>query len=129
MTQNLILPVLTLAFTSSPLTAQEKPKKDRTATVTGILKARIEIKNRKDLIVEILGDGDEKVRRYGVPHVPKETGSITAVLPAVQRATVGDRVYCELLYGAYGYEGGFVVTTFQVLKKASPKKDEGKETK
>ena len=86
--------------------------------------AQIELKNSKNLIIEILADGDEKPRRFGVPYVPKGKGPITEVLAAVSRANIGDRVHCELVYGAYGYESGFTVTAFQVLKKAEAKKDE-----
>lgn len=111
------------------LTAQEKDKKDRTATISGVLKSRTEVKNTKHLIIEILADGEEKPRRYGVVHLPKEKGPIAEVLGAVQKAGIGDRVQCDLVYQAYGYEGGFTVTTFQVLKKADGKKDDGKEKK
>jgi hypothetical protein len=106
-------------------TAQDKDTKERTATVIGVLTSRTEIKNRKDLIIEILADGEEKARRYGVPYVPKGKGPITEVLGDVNRAKIGDRVLCDLLYGAYGYESGFTVTSFQVLKKTDGKKDDG----
>ena len=111
------------------LTAQEKDKKERTATISGVLKSRTEVKNTKHLIIEILADGEEKPRRYAVPHVPNEKGPITEVLGNVHKAGIGDRVQCDLVYGAYGYEGGFTVTTFQVLKKADAKKDDGKDKK
>lgn len=112
-----------LAVGLAGLAEQNQEKKDRKATVTGILMSRTEIKNSKHLLIEILGDGEEKSRRYGVPFLPKEKGPVAEVHEAVQRAKIGDRVFCNLVYGAYGYEGGFTVTSFQVLKKISAKKD------
>jgi hypothetical protein len=120
---------LSIAIGISPTTAQEKDKPERTATISGVLKSRTEIKNRKDVIIEILGDGEEKPRRYGVPYVAKGKGPITEVLGAVNKASIGDRVRCDLVDGAYGYEGGFTVTKFEVLQKADTGKGDGKEKK
>lgn len=110
--------VLMVAFALVGLSKLPGQNEGRTASVTGVLKSRIEVKNSKNLIIEVLADGDEKSRRYGVPYVPKGKGPITEVLAAVSRATLGDRVHCKLEYGAYGYEGGFTVTAFEVLRKA-----------
>ena len=126
--QVVLVVVFTLAIACglSESTAQDKEKKERTATVSGVLTSRTELKNSKNVVIEILGDGEEKTRRYGVPYVPNGKGPITEVLAAVNRAKIGDRVYCDLVYGAYGYESGFTVTAFQVLKKADAKKDDAK---
>jgi hypothetical protein len=95
--------------------------KGRTAQVQGILKSRIELKNTKNILIEILADGEETPRKYGVPYLPKEKGPIAGVLPAVHAARLGDRVRCDLVYGAHGYESGFTVVSFEVLKKADTK--------
>jgi hypothetical protein len=119
--------VFAVAGERSHSTAQAKDKTERTATVSGVLKSRIELKNSKNVIIEILADGEDKPRRYGVPYVPKGKGPITEVLGAVNKANIGDRVRCDLVYGAYGYESGFIVTTFEVLRKADAKREIGKE--
>lgn len=114
--------IVALAFVlacGAEVSAQEKGRK---ATVQGVLKARIEFKNTKHMAVEILADGEEAPRRYGVPYLPKEKGPVAEVHPAVLRANIGDRVACDLVYGAYGYESGFTVISFQVVKKADTKR-------
>ena len=96
-------------------------QKGRTATVEGVLQERVEVKNTKHLVIKVLGDGEESPRKYGVPYLPREKGPVAGVHPAVLKAGVGDRVRCELVYGAYGYEGGFTVVAFQVIRKGADK--------
>lgn len=56
-----------------------------------------------------------------MPYLPKEKGPVGEVHPAVLKANIGDRVLCDLIYGAYGYESGFTVVSFHVVKKADNK--------
>ncbi len=105
--------------------AQDKDKKKRTGTITGELQARKDTPNGKNVIMEILASGEEKARPYRVMYDPKVKGPIADVLKAAKGAAIGDRVRCDWIDTGEG----LAVTSFQVLKKAEDKKDEGKDKK
>ena len=62
----LIAAMACLFAVSADATAQQK---GRTATLQGVLKARLEVKNTKHLVIEVLADGEESPRKYGVPYL------------------------------------------------------------
>lgn len=104
--------------------AQDKDKKRRTGTVTGELKSRKDAPTGKNVIVEVLGAGEEKARSYRVAYDPAVKGPIRKVLEAVRAAKIGDRVRLDWIEGE-----GFNITAFEVLKKNSEKKDDGTDKK
>jgi len=123
--------VLVLVFTIAVVgglaesAAQDKEKKkNRTGTVSGELKSRKDTPNGKNVILEILGAGEEKARPYRVQYDPKAKGPIAEVLAAAKAAKIGDRVLCDWIDTGEG----LAVTTFQV-QKTSAKKDDGKDKK
>src|SRR6266536_5044966 len=75
--------------------ADGQDKKKRTGTVVGELKSRKDAPNKINVIVEILGAGEEKARRYRVAYDPKAKGPMPEVLKAVKEAAIGARVEAE----------------------------------
>jgi hypothetical protein len=101
---------------SSEVDGQDKKK--RTGTVVGELKSRKDAPNKINVIVEILGAGEEKARQYRVAYDPKVKGPIPDVLKSVKAANIGDRVEIDWVEGE-----GYNITKFQVLKKSDKKDD------
>jgi len=97
--------------------AEGQDKKKRTGTVTGELKSRKDTPNGKNVLVEILGVGEEKERTYRVGYDPKAKAPIADVLEKVKAAKIGDRVRIDWVEGE-----GFNITAFHVLKKTDDKK-------
>jgi len=107
--------LLVLAALSEPADGQDKKK--RTGTVVGELQSRKDAPNKINVIVEILGAGEEKARQYRVAYDPKVKGPMPEVLKAVKAASIGDRVQIDWIEGE-----GYNITAFQVLKKKEEKK-------
>ena len=103
--------LVALAVFSAPAPGQEK----RTGKVTGELKSMKDTPNRKNVVIEVRADGEEKARSYRVQYDPAVKGPIPDVLKAVKAASVGDRV--ELDWVDTGE--GLAITKFAVLKKAA----------
>ena len=107
-------------------TAQVTADPERTGTIVGELKSRTDSKNGKSVTLEILAPGEEKARKYFVaynPRDPKAEAPFKVLLARVNTAEVGDRVRIEWVNAPKGSEGGFFVTTFQVIQKSDPKRD------
>lgn len=96
--------------------AQDKDKKKRTGTVTGELVSRKDAPNKINVLIEVLGAGEEKARTYRVAYDPKVKGPMPEVLKAVKAAQIGDRVTLDWIEGE-----GFNITAFTVLKKVDKK--------
>jgi hypothetical protein len=109
-----------IAF-SETADGQDKDKKKRTGMVVGELQSRKDAPNKINVIVEILGAGEEKARQYRVAYDPKVKGPMPDVLKAVKAANIGDRVQIDWVEGE-----GYNITVFQVLKKKDEKKDDKK---
>jgi hypothetical protein len=108
--------LLTMVALSESTVAQDKTK--RTGTVVGEMVSRKDAPNKINVLVEILGAGEEKARQYRVAYDPKVKGPKADVLKAVKAATIGDRVQIDWIEGE-----GYNITAFQVLKKKEEKKD------
>lgn len=100
---------------------QDKDKKKRTGMVVGELTSRKDAPNKINVLVEILGAGEEKARLYRVAYDPKVKGPMPDVLKAVKAANIGDRVQIDWIEGE-----GYNITAFQVLKKKEEKKEDKK---
>jgi len=90
----------------------------------------MEAKNGRSVTIEILGAGEDKPRAYRVaynPNDPKARGPYEKLLAVVNTAKIGDRVRCDWVDTPKGSEGGYFVTSFEVLKKTDAKKEDGKE--
>jgi hypothetical protein len=107
-------------------TATAQDEKERTGTIVGELKSRVDSKTGKSATLEILAPGEVKARKYLVaynPRDPKAEAPFKVLLAAVNTANVGDRVRIEWVNAPKGSEGGFFVTAFQVIQKSDAKKD------
>ena len=110
----------------APWTAAAQDEKERTGTIVGELKSRVDSKTGKSATLEILAPGEEKARKYFVaynPRDPKAEAPFKVLLAAVDKAKVGDRVRIEWVNAPKGSEGGFFVTAFEVIQKSDAKKD------
>jgi hypothetical protein len=116
---------MTFALTALVLctTSDAQEKKKRTGNVTGDLVSSKATPNGKNVLIEVLAQGEEKARSYRVIYDKESKGPLPKVLEAVRAAKVGDRV--ELAWVDTGE--GLAITSFQVLKKAKDDKKDAPE--
>jgi hypothetical protein len=91
---------------------------ERSGSITGEVKSKMDSKDGKNTIIEVLAPGEEKPRAYHVIYDQKAKGPVPDVLKAVRAARVGDKV--EFDWTATGH--GPAITKFRVVKKADGEK-------
>jgi hypothetical protein len=99
-------------------TADSPGQEPRSGTITGEVKAKKDVNDGKNTMIDVLAPGEEKPRSYHVQYDPKIKGPIPDVLKAVRAAEVGDKV--EFDWEATGH--GPMIKKFKVVKKAGEKK-------
>ena len=89
----------------------------KTAVLIGELKSRMDTKDGKNSIIEVLAPGEEKARSYHVNYDPKIKGPLPKVLEAVRAAKIGDRVEFEWVATNHGP----AIVSFKVFRKGEEK--------